>query len=248
VDRLVRFFEILSHLKVGEQNAISTPNLLQLLNMGKPSLIRARTLQKDLAEMMMDNQNIFPLISINEERENDFNNRNHKKERTNRWYLEKRLQFPKMSVDEAVAFKLTEMFVDPVLPKGLSNRISDYFEMANDVLNVNGEQNWLNKFHVEIPETRDFMFSELLDSFPLIVDSLVGSFQFKAKFNGIESIFNPLYFVITLGDGILIATYQNKSEIKEFPIYGFSDIEVLTDSVVIPKGFDIDNHKSTLEK
>jgi hypothetical protein len=246
MDKLVRFFEILSHLKIGKKNAISTPNLLQLLNMGKPSLIRARTLQKDLAEMI-DYMDIFPIFSINEDRENDVNNKDQKTERTNRWYLEKRLQFPRMSVDEAVAFKLTKMFVDPVLPKSLSSRISDYFKEADELLEGNSEQKWFNKFHVEIPKTRDFMFSELLDSFPLIVDALVKNFQFKAKFNGIESVFNPLYFVITLGNGILIATYKNESEIKEFPIYGFADIEVLTDSVVIPKGFDIDNHKSTLE-
>lgn len=246
MDRLVRFFEILSHLKVGEQNAISTPELLPLLNMGKPSLIRARTLQKDLAEMM-DCTDIFPIISVNDERENDANNTTQKKERTNKWYLNQRLQFPRMSIDEAVAFKLTEMFVNPVLPKSLSNRISDYFKEADTLLEGNEEKNWLNKFHVEIPETRDFMFSELLDSFPLMVDALVKNVQFKAKFNGVEFIFNPLYFVMTLGDGLLIATYKNESEIREFSIYGFSDIEVLTDSVVIPIGFDIDNHKSTLE-
>jgi hypothetical protein len=247
VDRLIRFFEILSHLKVGEQNAISTPNLLQLLNMGKPSLIRARTLQKDL-EQMFDYYSLFQLRMVKEP-ERDDDGKVICKNHINEWFLDRKLQFPKMSVDEAVAFKLTEMFVAPFLPKSLLDRISGYFKEADKLLDGNNEQKWLNKFHVEIPETRDFMFSELLDSFPLIVDALVGSFQFKAKFNGVESVFNPLYFVITLDDGILVATYKNKSEIKEFPIYGcFSDIEVLTDSVVIPKGFDIDNHKSTLEE
>jgi hypothetical protein len=246
VDRLVRFFEILSHLKVGEQNAISTPNLLQLLNMGKPSLIRARTLQKDLEEMF-NYYSLFQLCMVKEQEKDDDGKvicKNH----INEWFLDGTLQFPKMSVDEAVAFKLTEIFVAPVLPKSLFSRISTYFENANKLLKKNSEQNWLNKFHVEIPKTKNFMFSELLDYFPLIVDALVGSFQFEAKFNGVESVFNPLYFVITLGDAILIATYKNESEIKEFRIYGFSDIKVLTDSVVIPKGFDIDNHKSTLEK
>ncbi|WP_157199207.1 hypothetical protein [Methylomonas koyamae] len=113
-------------------NSISTPDLLsKLVDAGYE--VDIRTVQRDLVKLSVSR--LFPISSTADTK-------------PLRWQWPsntKRVQLPTMTSNEALSFKLVEMFLEPLLPPSIKSLLADYFEAADRVLAVSPLAGWLIK-------------------------------------------------------------------------------------------------------
>lgn len=229
MDAVLRYYETFNLIPVGEQNAISTPVLLEKLK-ERGCQISLRTLERDLVRIS-GAHGLFPLGSS----ENT---------KPTRWFWTEHLQFPMMSLDEALTFKLAEMFVDPVLPFSLRDRLAPYFKQADDRLVKGNLDHWASKFKIVLPESDSSPFPKMMASLSVISDALIRNFKFKATLHGMDAdcLVNPFGMVLKLGDVYVVATVNNDTEIRKLPLYNFVSATLTDEPVIFPEGFDLNDY------
>lgn len=229
MSKFISFFKIFDVIKNSE-NAKTTQEILDKLNENnKPDeQIETRTLQRHLKEML--ESELIPLTCIQERK-------NHPK-----WYWEEGLQFPMMTVDEALVFKMTQMFVDPVLPKSVSEKMSRYFTQADNRLK-HEDSELEKKFRVVLPKNNS-PFNQILSSLPIIIDSFVKDCQLCARISGDKCVINPLGMIVNIGVCSLVYTLDGNSDVQIIPCHFISDMSLLeNNSIVTPEGFNFDEYK-----
>jgi hypothetical protein len=228
MSKFISFFKIFDVIKNSERCAKTTQEILDKLNENsKPDeQIETRTLQRHLKEMFKSD--LIPLTCTQEHHP--------------RWYWKEGLQFPMMTLDEALVFKMTQMFVDPVLPKSVSEKMSRYFTQADNRLKHDGSE-LEKKFRVVLPKNNS-PFNQILSSLPIIIDSFVKDCQLHGEINGEKCVINPLGVIVNIGVCSLVYTLDGNSDVKLIPCYSISEISILeNNTIVTPEGFDFDEYK-----
>jgi hypothetical protein len=234
MEKVLLYYEIFNLIPVGLENRISTTALLNKLN-NKGCNIGLQKLQRALRDISATH-GLFPLCC-----------EQGTGAKPSEWFWIERLQFPMMSIDEAITFKLAEMFVEPVLPITLRDRLEDYFKQADKRLEEGGLGHWKNKFKVVLPEN-NLSVSTVMKSLSVISDSLIHNRQFKASFfeqnHNIEAeyMINPLGMVLNLGNIYIVATIDDDIQIKKLPLYIFKSVTLKDTPAIIPEGFDLENY------
>ncbi len=117
MDTLLRYFDMLCLIPKAP-NSISTPELLEKLQSTGYD-VDLRTVQRDLIKIT--SSPLFPISST-------------EGKKPLRWFWidnSSPMQFPMMSTDEALTFKLAEIFLEPLLPPSVRSRLSGYFDLAD---------------------------------------------------------------------------------------------------------------------
>ena len=227
MSKFISLFEIFDVIPTLKDAAKTTQEIRTKLNENPLSNeIQTKTLQRHLKEML--ESDLIPLTCTQE---------HHPK-----WYWKEGLQFPMMTVDEALVFKMTEMFVDPVLPKSVSEKMSRYFTQADNRLKHDGSE-LEKKFRVVLPKNNS-PFNQILSSLPMIIDSFVKDCQLCARINGDKCVINPLGMIVNIGVCSLVYTLDSCSDVKVIPCYSISEISLLENNpIVTPEGFEFDEYK-----
>jgi hypothetical protein len=223
MSKFISFFEIFDVIPRSRNTAKTTQKILNTLNNNThDEPIGTRTLQRHLKEML--ESDLIPLTCTQE---------HHPK-----WYWEDGLQFPMMTVDEAILFKMTQMFVEPVLPQSISEKLLRYFIQADNRLEHDNSE-LEKKFRVVLPKS-----NQLLSSLPIVIDSFVKNCQLEGEINNEKYILNPLGVIIGIGICLLVYSIEDSLEIKTIPCYSINEISLLENNpIVTPEGFDFDQYK-----
>lgn len=233
MDMLLRYFDMLC-LIPKEPHSISTLELLEKLqNTGYQ--IDLRTIQRDLIKL--SSSHLFPICST-------------EGTRPLRWFWQNnsdRLQFPMMSTDEALTFKLVEMFLDPLLPPAVKSHITAYFQIADNTLKSSPLSSWIDKVRI-IPNNLSLLPAEISPPILTVVyDALFKNRRFNATYQAIDKPaksydVNPLGLVFRHNLVYLVATINDYSDIKQLALHRFQSAELSEQEVVIPTGFNLDSY------
>lgn len=212
MDTLLRYFDMLC-LIPKEPSSISTLELLEKLeNTGYK--IDLRTVQRDLIKL--SSSNLFPICSSDGTR-------------PLRWFWKNnsdRLQFPMMSTDEALTFKLVEMFLEPLLPPAVKSHITDYFQIADKTLKISPLASWIDKVRI-IPSNLALLPAEIPQSIVTVIyDALFKNKRFNATYQAIDKPFksyevNPLGLVFRHNLIYLVVTINDYLDIKQLALHRF---------------------------
>jgi predicted DNA-binding transcriptional regulator YafY len=231
MNTLLRFFEILS-LIPKEPDKISTPDLFKKLIAANYD-ISYRTLQRDLEKI--SSSQIFPLTST---------------EGTNpiEWFWPKHLpsiQFPLMSVDEALVFKLVEDYLNPLLPLTMSEQLLHYFALADATLKASPMAEWANKVRI-IPNSLALLPAEIDDDVLQVVYSALLKNQKisichkNSNEPHNQDLISPLGLVFK-GNEIYLVAYMDDMT-SHMPLHQIESAELLEDKAINCSGFDFDDY------
>ena len=233
MDLLLRYFDMLSLIPKAP-DSISTLELLEKLeNTGYK--IDLRTIQRDLVKL--SSSHLFPISSS-------------EGTRPLRWFWKNnsdRLQFPMMSTDEALTFKLVEMFLASLLPPAVKSHITDYFQIADKTLKTSPLASWIDKVRI-IPSNLALLPAEIpYPTITIIYDALLKNQRFNAIYQPIDKPLknydvNPLGLVFRHNLIYLVATINDYSDIKQLALHRFQSTELSEREVVVPDGFNLDSY------
>ena len=227
-DPLFRYYEMFCMIRKGEKNAISTAEILRRLNTKVLyQNVKIKTVQRDLMKICDQGENsMFPLKYTVEGR-------------AYKWYWNEQFQFPMMTIDEALAFKLNEIFIQPVLPTSC-RILESYYQQANKTLTHNKSNAWAEKIRIKMPKESSLM-SRMFDQLDIVAGALVHEKQFSADFNNKSCLFNPLGLLFEVGNATLVTTIDN-NEILKLSFFQFENAKITENDVVIPQNFNLDDY------
>lgn len=213
---------------------ISTPELLKKLQ-AQGYDIDLRTLQRDLTAL--SGSSLFPFTSTEGTKPLS-------------WYWPQdfnRLQLPIMTPEEALAFKLVEQFLDPLLPLSVKSQLSDYFHIADSTLKVSPLSNWLNKVRI-IPDGLTLRPAQIeSDVLPVIYQALLQNRYFSASYERADEVINqyevnPLGLVFRSNAIYLVATLRDYPDIRQLALHRFKTATLLDKPAKTPDSFTLDHY------
>lgn len=228
MDTLLRYFDMLCLIPKAP-NSISTPEILNQLQKMRYE-VDLRTVQRDLVKISA--APLFPIAST----ENT---------KPIRWFWAdnvKHTQFPLMSTDEALTFKLAEMFLEPLLPPSVRSRLSGYFDLADRRLQESKFEHWVDKVGI-VPNNLPLLPAEIEPSVLAVVyEALLKNQRFKATYHAVHNSektydINPLGLVFRHNVIYLVATLFEYTDIKQLALHRFKNAELLDRVVKMPEGF-----------
>ncbi|OAI21260.1 helix-turn-helix transcriptional regulator [Methylomonas koyamae] len=233
MDSLLRYFDMLSMIPKAP-NSISTPDLLsKLVDAGYE--VDLRTVQRDLVKLSVSR--LFPISSTADTK-------------PLRWQWPsntKRVQLPTMASNEALTFKLVEIYLEPLLPLSIKSQLADYFETADRVLAVSPLAGWVDKVR-QIPSSLTLQPPEIdATVLAVVYEALLKDLRMKATYHAIERDaksyeVNPLGLVFRHNVIYLVATINDYIDIKQLALHRFIDAELTDKAVHIPTGFSLNNY------
>lgn len=143
-----------------------------------------------------------------------------------------RLQFPSMSIDEAISFVLVKSFLDKLLPPIVQDRISDIFELAHETLKKSDFAFWVDKVRI-VPSNLELVSPEVnQEILNTIYDALLKNLCIKVTYKPLEDeqlnnvIINPLAIVMRHNIGYLVATSEENTKPKQFALHRFKKVTI----------------------
>lgn len=233
MDSLLRYFDMLCLIPKAP-HSISTPELQEKLQSTGYD-VDLRTVQRDLIKLSASP--LFPITST----ENT---------KPLRWFWmdnASHLQFPLMSTDEALTFKLAEMFLEPLLPPSVRSRLSSYFDLADKRLKESKFEHWVEKVGI-VPNNLSLLPAEIDPTVLAVVyEALLKNKRFKATYQPIcnpEKVYdiNPLGLVFRHNVIYLVATLFHYTDIKQLALHRFKNTELSDRVSVVPDGFILQNY------
>ena len=116
-----------------------------------------------------------------------------------------------MSTDEALTFKLAEMFLEPLLPPSVRSRLSGYFDLADRRLQESKFSHWAEKVAI-VPNNLPLLPAEIEPSVLAVVyEALLKNQRIKATYHAVHNSektydINPLGLVFRHNVIYLVAT------------------------------------------
>jgi predicted DNA-binding transcriptional regulator YafY len=233
MDSLLRYFDMLCFIPKSP-NSISTPELLEKLQ-GTGYDVDLRTVQRDLIKLSSS-----PLFPIS----------NTENTKPLRWFWidnSSPMQFPMMSTDEALTFKLAEMFLEPLLPPSVRSRLSAYFDLADRRLHESKFEHWADKVGI-VPNNLPLLPAEIEPSVLAVVyEALLKNQRIKATYHAVHNSektydINPLGLVFRHNVIYLVATIFEYTDIKQLALHRFKNAELLDRVVKVPEGFALEDY------
>ena len=233
MDSLLRYFDMLCLIPKAP-HSISTPELQEKLQSTGYD-VDLRTVQRDLVKLTASP--LFPISST----ENT---------KPLRWFWidnSSHLQFPLMSTDEALTFKLAEMFLEPLLPPSVRLRLSGYFDLADKRLKESKFEHWVEKVSI-VPSNLSLVPAEIEPNLLAVVyESLLKQRRFKANYRPIDRKaknyeMNPLGLVFKNNIIYLVATVFEYTDVKQFALHRFRSAELIDKPANAPENFNLKSY------
>jgi predicted DNA-binding transcriptional regulator YafY len=236
MDTILRYLEMLRLIPVEPAN-ISTPDLLiRLQNLGYE--VDIRTLQRDLIKL--SSSRLFPFTSS---------------ENTKPlcWFWPKqavRVQFPVMTAEEALTFKLVEQFLQPLLPQSVNGQLEAYYQLAANTLAASPLGHWADKVRI-VGTNQNLLPAQVKpEVLAVVYEALLKNRRFSATYrprgkNKDENVsyeVNPLGLIFKGSAVYLLATLWDYADYKQLALHRLQEATLLDKAVVIPKGFKLDNY------
>jgi predicted DNA-binding transcriptional regulator YafY len=235
METLLRYLEMLRFIPK-EPKSISTPELLETLqNNGYE--VDLRTVQRDLIKL--SSSHLFPICST-------------EGKKPLRWFWREdltRFQFPMMSVDEALTFKLVETFLEPMLPPAVKSHISVYFKIAEKTLEISPLASWVDKVRI-VPNSLSLLPAEIEPAvLNTVYDALFKNCRIHVSYSPFDQKpkkyeLNPLGLVFRNNLIYLVATVWEYTDIKQFALHRFQTAKLSKRGGFIPSGFSLDDYIS----
>lgn len=232
MDTLLRYLEML-RLIPKEPQSISTTELFEKLqNNGYD--VELRTVQRDLIKLSASH--LFPICST-------------ENKKPQRWFWQKdmnRVQFPMMSADEALTFKLVEQFLEPLLPLAVKTQIDNYFQVADETLKISPFATWIEKVRI-VPNGLALLPARVPEEILMVIyDALFKNRRISATYQGYEQAksyeVNPLGLVLRHNLMYLVGTVGEHKNIKQFALHRFQKAQLSEHGVSMPNGFNLDDY------
>jgi hypothetical protein len=216
-------------------DSLTIRNQLRGEGIDAPSL---RTIQRDL-EMLSQS---FPLEVVDPE------------ERPIQWHWMKGaapLAIPGLDPTEAVAMKLVETYLRPLLPGAMLDALAPHFESANKLLKSKGglgPARWTNLIRT-LPKGIQLLPPKI-DALAqrTVYDALLRKKQLELDYRprkpkGNEPYrINPLGLVVRDGVIYLVASLVENEAIRQFVLHRIKSAQVLDEPATSPRGFDLDEY------
>lgn len=205
---------------------------------GSDYKVTKRTIERDLQSL----SEIFPLVC--DERERPFG-----------WSWQKdapSFDLPGLSPGEALAVKLVEQYVSPLMPESVVGQLHPHFKAADDVLKRETKSaklaSWVQKVHV-VPAAQPLLPPPIKPEVQgIIYESLLLDRRIKAVYQKrgdpkpVEYTLSPLAIVQRGPVTYLIATVFDYLDICMFDLHRFRKAERLEEPVQRPSDFDLDHY------
>ncbi len=152
-----------------------------------------------------------------------------------------------MSTDEALTFKLAEMFLEPLLPPSVRGRLTGYFDLADKRLKESKFEHWIEKVGV-VPNNLPLLPAEIEPSVLAVVyEALLKSLRFKATYQAVNKSpktyeINPLGLVFRHNSIYLVATIFDYTDVKQLALHRFKDAELSDRVVLVPTDFVLNDY------
>ncbi|MDD5579946.1 MAG: WYL domain-containing protein [Methylobacter sp.] len=233
MNTLLRYFQMLL-LIPREPGSISTPDSLKKLQ-DKGYQIDLRTVQRDLSRLSASG--LCPFTSS-------------EGAKPLCWFWPKqapRLQVPLMTADEALAFKLVEQFLKPLLPHSVKDQLAAYFTLADRTLQATPLANWADKVRI-ISNNQSLLPAKIDDAVLAVVyEALLKSRRITASYrprkNEIKTYeVNPLGLIFKASAVYLAATLWDYQAIKQLALHRFSEAALINKEAILPSGFSLDRY------
>lgn len=170
------------------------------------------------------------------------------------WYwprTAKGLSVPGMAPQAALAFKLVDEYLRPLLPKSTLSALAPYLETAEGVLaqaGIPALARWPEKVSI-IPRGQPLLPPELDENVLAVVyEALFRERRFHAHYRpahnpeGRDYVFNPLGLVFRDGVIYLVTALWDYPDIKQFALHRMDQAELLDEPVKAVEGFDLDGY------
>lgn len=236
METILRYFQML-RLIPKEPESISTPDLLlKLQDLGYA--IDIRTVQRDLNKL--SSSGLFPFTSSEDTKPLC-------------WFWPKqtvRMQFPLMTAEEALTFKLVEQFLIPLLPLSVKDQMADYFAMADNALKISPLANWADKVRI-IPNNQSLLPAQInSEVLSVVYEALLKNRRFTAIYrrrgkpqDEIKPYeVSPLGLIFKDSAVYLVATLWDYPDVKQLATHRFQEATLLEKTATVPNGFTLDNY------
>lgn len=158
-----------------------------------------------------------------------------------------RLQFPVMTSNEALTFKLVDQFLDPLIPPAIKTELAPYFKLAENTLKKLPAIDWYEK--VRIVPTSQSLIPARIDPaiLQVVYDALFRNMCFSASYHPKgkevkEYEIHPLGLVLKGASMYLVLTHDGESKVKQMLLHRFINAKLLYRDAVVPSGFNLDSY------
>lgn len=233
MESLLRYFDMLCLIPKAP-NSISTPEILEKLQ-NMDYAVDLRTVQRDLIKLSASP--LFPIA-------------NTENTKPLRWFWidnSSPMQLPMMSTDEALTFKLAEMFLEPLLPPSVRARLTGYFDLADKRLKESKFEHWIEKVGI-VPNNLPLLPAEIEPSVLAVVyEALLKNLRFKATYQAVNKSpktyeINPLGLVFRHNSIYLVATIFDYTDVKQLALHRFKNAELSDRIVSVPANFVLEDY------
>ena len=200
--------------------------------------VSVRTVQRDLKELSA----IFP-IELNDKNPRDYGWR---------WIRGASLDIPGMSVSEALAMRLVEMHLTPLLPASMLDGLSGVFGRAQTSLDKlqkesgNPSKAWLDKVRVVppaqpmLPPSVDRQLQAEIYRAILYNRQLTVTYRSFSGGQAREYILHPLGLIMRGPVSYLAASAWDYADVRLYALHRFESAEMLEAAAITPDGFNLD--------
>lgn len=198
--------------------------------------IDRRSLQRDLKSL----SGLFPI-------ENDGN------KDIPGWFWRKdaeKLELPEMEPTVALSFRMVKLFLERFMPPSTLNELQSYFGYSDKILNNlshNHLSDWSDKVAL-LSRSQPFL-SPQIDPVILntVYEALLSDKQIRAHYHPLDQdprdyTVNALGLVVIDKIIYLVGTLWEYTDIKQFALHRFMNIEILEDNCIEIKGFNLQQY------
>lgn len=197
-----------------------------------------RTIQRDL-EMLSQS---FPLAMVNP------------KKRPIQWHWAEgsaAFDIPALEPSEAVAMKLVEIYLRPLLPAAMLDALTPHFESADKTLKSDGglgPARWTRRIRVLpkglqlLPPKVDAAAQRTVYDALLWAKRLEIAYRPRRRIEEKRYLVNPLGIVVRNSVVYLVASLTENDEPRQFVLHRMASARVLEEPATEPKGFDLDRY------
>lgn len=197
--------------------------------------VDVRTIQRDLGKLSI----LFPLA-------------NEEQGKAMRWFWPedaKVMDIPGMEPAAALAFRLAEEYLGPLLPQATLKHLEPHFLRAKEVLvppRGNRLGLWADKVRVIAWGPALFLPKVRADVHDAVYQALLEDRQIEITYKRKDSEqpktypVNPLGIVFREGVVYLICTVKDYGDVRHLPLHRMSSAKMLDTPCLRPKGFDLD--------
>ncbi len=235
-DSFIRRLRILEMLKRKDDGVITIPEVITKLSSMGIDIGRNKTVERDMLYL----STVLNIGCDDTKRPFQW------------WWADKEaVDIPGMGRNSALTFKLSQQYLEPLLPKQSLEHLGPKFRQAKKVLSGKGrekERCWINKIRVIPKELTQIPATVSEDVHDAVYEALYENKMLQIEYQSRENIevtqrrIHPLALIYRGLTSELIICEEGQSTIKRFILNRIKKAKVQIQSVITPNNFNLDNY------